>query len=153
MYNMAWQFEENEKLLEYFTKMKISLRSLFVNSSLSDQDYLKFDDNSVKKSLQIMIDIIPAFGLIIKNSGIDVSNTSETTLQRIFYDVSEMVSNYDKLPDNLAKLFTMIKCSQIVGLEEPFSTEMKNFIGPKFIAKLENKELSEPQILAMRDTK
>lgn len=153
VYNMSFDFEDNEKLQEYFQKMKKSLRSLFVGSTLSDSEYLQFNQDNLQESLTMLCVMIPTFGQIVKNAGIDISNTNEQALKKKFEKISEMASNYDNLPDNMAKILTMIKREDIIKMQEPFDEATKAIIGKTFLEKVENKNLSEPQIQAIRDTK
>jgi len=44
-----------------------------------------------------------------------------------------MASNYDNLPDNMAKIMTLAKRETICNQTEPFNSDMRNIIGSRLL--------------------
>ena len=111
------------------------------------------NDKTVSDVLVEFSNLIPTFGLIIKAGNIIPNSANESQIKEMLFSISDLASKYEDLPDNLAKIITIIKRGTLINLTDDFSIEMRQTIGETFIETLKKRRLSPSEILAVRDTK
>lgn len=123
-YNIETDFSDNAKMVEYYTKMKTSIRSLFLCSIFADKDVFNIDENDLCCSLTKLLEFIPELGLIFKLAGIKCEGVTMEDLKLKLTAVSDLAVHYDNLPENLAKMMVLIKRDIISKMVEPFDENM-----------------------------
>ena len=152
-YNTDMDFSVNSKMVEYYLKIKNSVRSIFLCQIFSDKDLFNIDQTNLTASQKTQCEYIPELGLIFKLAGIKINNTIEEDLKLKQAAVSDTCIHYDNLPENIAKMMVLIKRDALNKMKEPFDDDMLVLIRPNLVKLLEDKNLTCPEIQAIRDTK